>query len=80
MLGVEVMARTLAKIVHDVKPPIETVDELVHILSVISEHLPEKKAIEQLREGLSKLNDLTKTMKAYIKELEAEVNHESMTK
>lgn len=67
------MGRTIAKIVHDLKPPMETISEVVQVLEQMAIHLTDKKYSQEFREALHTVNSLTATVVKYIAELDEEV-------
>lgn len=66
------MGRTIAKIVHDLKPPVETIREVVQVLEQMAMHLTDKQYSQEFREALHTVNSLTATVVEYIAELEEE--------
>ena len=67
------MGRTIAKIVHDLKPPMEIISDVVQVLEQMAIHLTDKEHSEEFQEALHTLNTLTATVVSYITELDAEV-------
>ncbi|MDF2690758.1 MAG: hypothetical protein K0S29_613 [Gammaproteobacteria bacterium] len=74
------MARTIARVVHDIKPSVETINELVNVLEQIAGHSDDKKLSSQLKEGLHKLNELIETVKDYLEELDTEAKRNGILK
>jgi|GEM_PF-2605113 len=74
------MAKTIARIVHDLKPSVETANELVIVLEEIASHDPNEELLSQLKEGLQKLNQLIETVKKYMIELDDEAKSSGIMK
>lgn len=74
------MERTIAKIVHDLKPPMETISDVVKVLEEMTEHLTDKKRSREFRDALHTINDLADTVVKYIYELDVEVKKTGLHK
>lgn len=75
------MPRTIARVVHDIKPPIETINAVAALLEEMAEHLPgDTELSQQFRQGLGKLSSLSTTVEQYINELDAEAKREGIQK
>jgi len=66
--------------VHDLKPSVETANELVIVLEEIASHDPNEELLSQLKEGLQKLNQLIETVKKYMIELDDEAKSSGIMK
>ena len=66
------MTRSIAKIVHDLRPSTEAINDVTQVLKQIITLLPKEKAAIDLQDGLQMVNKLNLTILDYLKELEDE--------
>jgi hypothetical protein len=73
------MPRNIARIVKDLRPPVEMINSVAALLADMAGQLPEdkQKAVE-FKECLRKLNRLTTTVQRYIDELDDEACKEGI--
>ena len=74
------MTRTIAKVVHDLKPSIEAINDVIQVLEEMTVHLTDKKFAQEFQEGLHTVSSLAHTISKYIKELDAEAIREGIKK